>query len=445
MNGRLHLPGLALLGFIVLIFLPGGEAQAVEVERVVSPKGIEAWLVRNHANPIISLKLAFRGGAALDPKGKEGLARMVSTVLDEGAGDLNSQTFQKRLDDLSIPLHFSAGRDTFQGTLKTLTKNRDEAFDLLALALNKPRFDGEPISRMRSQLLAGLRQDAEDPDEIASLSLFKALFPDHPYGRPVKGTPETIRAITADDLRAFVSRRLARDNLLIGVVGDITPERLGMLLDKTFGGLPARASDWRLPEAAKPAGGKTLVVKKPVPQSAIVFAQEGLKRDDPDFYAAYVMNHVLGAGGFTSRLYTEIREKRGLAYSVGSYLYPLDAAGLIYGSAGTANKRVAETLKIIRSQWARMAKKGVTGEELKDAKTYLTGSFPLRFTSNGRVASILIGMQLDQLGIDYLDRRNGYIEAVTLEDVNRVAKKWLNPKKLTVVVVGEPEGVSSGK
>ncbi len=442
MKGMFRLPALALFAFVVLAFWSGGQARAVEVERVLSPKGIEAWLVRNHANPIVSLKFAFRGGAALDPKGKEGLARMVSTLLDEGAGDLDSQTFQKRLDDLSITLHFSAGRDAFQGTLKTLTENTDAAFNLLALALNKPRFDDEPISRMRSQLLAGLRQDAEDPDEIASLSLFKALFPDHPYGRPVKGTPESIGSITAKDLRAFVSRRLARDNLVIGVVGDITPERLGALLDKTFGGLPARASDWRLAKAAKPAGGKTLVVKKPVPQSAIVFAQEGLKRDDPDFYAAYVMNHVLGAGGFTSRLYTEIREKRGLAYSVGSYLYPLDYAALIYGSAGTANKRVGETLKIMRSQWARMAEKGMTPEELKDAKTYLTGSFPLRFTSNGRVASILIGMQLDRLGIDYLDRRNGYIEAVTLEDVNRVAKKWLDPKKLTVIVVGEPTGIS---
>ncbi len=441
MNVVLRLPGLALLGFLFLAFWPGGQARAVEVERVLSPKGVEAWLVRNQANPIISLKFAFRGGAALDPKGKEGLARMVSSLLDEGAGDLDSQTFQKRLDDLSITLHFSAGRDAFQGTLKTLTENRDAAFGLLALAVNKPRFDDEPVSRMRSQLLAGLRRDAEDPDEIAGLSLFKALFPDHPYGRPVKGTPESIGSITAKDMRAFVSRRLARDNLVIGVVGDITPERLGALLDETFGSLPERASDWRIREAAQPAKGKTLVVKKAVPQSAIVFAQQGLKRDDPDFYAAYVMNHVLGAGGFTSRLYTEIREKRGLAYSVGSYLYPLDYAGLIYGSAGTANKRVGETLKIIRSEWARMAGKGMTPEELKDAKTYLTGSFPLRFTSNGRIASILVGMQLDRLGIDYLDRRNAYIEAVTLEDVDRVAKKWLDPGKLTVVVVGEPEGV----
>ncbi|MEE8279382.1 MAG: pitrilysin family protein [Alphaproteobacteria bacterium] len=418
-------------------------ARAIEIQRVVSPGGMEAWLVEDHTNPIIAVRFAFDGGAALDPDGRDGLAEMVSALLDEGAGDLNSQAFQRHLEDLAVRLGFDAGRDTFGGHLRTLTRNRDAAFDLLRLAVTAPKFDDEPVARIRNQILARLRRDSEDPDTIASRTLSRALFPDHPYGRPVRGTPESIAAITTGELRQFVKQRLARANLVIGVVGDIGPGDLARLLDSTFGGLPDRAAAGRVAETKPAVRNATIVVTKPVPQSAIVFGQEGIKRDDPDFYAAYVMNHVLGGGGFTSRLYDQVREKRGLAYSVYSILYPLDHAALILGGAGTANARVAETLSVVRAEWRRLAAGGLTDKELADAKTYLTGSFPLRFTSSGRIASILVGMQRDKLGIDYLERRNSYIEAVTLDDVNRVARRILDADRLTVVVVGEPDGVTS--
>ncbi|MCP5366998.1 MAG: insulinase family protein [Hyphomicrobiales bacterium] len=430
-----------VLCVLVLAAVPAG---AVSIQRVVSPGGVVAWLVEDHTNPIIALDLAFRGGATLDPEGREGLARMVSATLDEGAGGLDSQAFQGRLDDLSISLSFSAGRESFSGSLTTLTGNRDTAFDMLRLALTEPRFDPAPVARIRSQTLAGLRREAEDPDSIADKALMATLFPGHPYGRPAKGTPESVAAITADDLRGFVKRRLARQNLLVGVVGDITAAELAPLLDRTFGALPPRAAPWDLPEVA-PARADTTVIRKPVPQSAISFAQPGLKRDDPDFYAAYVMNHILGGGGFTSRLFNEVREKRGLAYSVGTSLYPLDHAGLIVGDAGTANARVKDTLGQIRAEWRRIVKDGVTGDELKDAKTYLTGSFPLRFSSSGRIASMLVAIQMDKLGIDYLDRRNGLIEAVTMADIDRVIHRLLDPDKLVIVVVGEPEGLALAK
>ncbi len=439
--GRRRLVGAAaflLVGFFALV-----PARAIEIQRVVSPGGVEAWLVEDHTNPIIAVRFAFDGGAALDPEGREGLAEMVSSLLDEGAGDLDSQAFQRRLEDLAVRLRFDAGRDTFGGHLRTLTRNRDAAFDLLRLALTAPRFDDEPVARIRNQILAGLRRDLENPNTIASRTLLRALFPDHPYGRPVGGTSESISAITTGGLRRFVGRRLARANLAIGVVGDITPEVLARLLDSAFGGLPERAAAGRVAETKPASSNETIVVTKPVPQSAIVFGQEGIKRDDPDFYAAYVMNHVLGGGGFTSRLYGEVREKRGLAYSVYSSLYPLDHAALIVGGAGTANARVAETLSVVREEWRRLASGGLTEKELADAKTYLTGSFPLRFTSSGRIASMLVGMQRDNLGIDYLERRNSYIEAVTLDDVNRVARRILRADRLIVVVVGEPDGVTS--
>jgi zinc protease len=416
-------------------------AGAATVERVVSPRGIEAWLIEDHTNPMLSVSFAFRGGAAHDPAGKEGLARMVSALLDEGAGDLNSQAFQRRLEDLAVRLGFSARRDTFGGRLRTLSKNRDAAFDLLRLAVTAPRFDAEPIERIRSQLIAGLKQDLEDPDRIASLALIKQLFPDHPYGRTLRGTSESIGRITANDLRGFVKERLARSDLLIGVVGDIRPDELGALLDKTFMALPKTGSAETIQNVAPRSAGKTVVIRKPVPQSAIVFAQAGLKRDDPDYYTAVVLNHILGGGGFTSRLYLEVREKRGLAYSVGTGLIPMEHTGLLWGTAGTASARTGETLKLIRDEWRRMAHEGVSVEELAEAKRYLTGSFPLRFTSSDRIAAMLVSMQLYDRGIDYFDRRNAFIEAVTLDRINRLAKRLLNPDALSIVVVGDPKKI----
>jgi zinc protease len=445
----MNMRALFLIAFVasLIISVPvraGHEANhTVNIERVVSPAGITAWLVRDTINPIINVRFAFRGGAALDPVGKDGLANMVSGLLDEGAGELDSQSFQRRLEDLSIELRFNAGRDAFSGRLKTLSENKDQAFHLLKVALLEPRFDSEPVKRIRGQILAGLRHDLEDPDTIAGQALARELFPNHPYGRPVDGSRETVMAITSEDLRAFTRQRLTRDNLVIAVVGDMDDKELGRRLDEVFADLPKAGQDLSVKDVQPHTAGRTKVVKMDIPQSAIAFAQKGLKRSDPEFYAAYVMNHILGGGGFTSRLYAQIREKRGLAYSIGSYLYPLDHAGLVQGYGGTANARVGETLEVLKSQWRAMAESGVTPEELADAKTYLIGSYPLRFTSTGSIASILVSIQLQKLGIDFLDQRNKLVEAVNLKNVNRLAKRLLDPENMVVVVVGAPEGVTS--
>jgi zinc protease len=431
--------------FAILVLSPftAGLVLAVEIERVKSSGGIEAWLVRDHTNPIISMRFAFRGGSALDPENLGGLANMAASLLDEGAGDIDSQAFQSTLEDLVISLRFDARRDALGGRLVSLTENRVTAFNLLKLALTRPRFDPEPVERIRSQILAGIRQDSENPGAIASKSLFKRLFPSHPYGRLRSGTAKSVAAITRDDLVAFASSRMAKNNLKIGVVGDITAQSLAAVLDDVFGGLPDTAAPWDIPEAEPQSDGRTQVVEKDIPQSSIVFADRGLKRKHPDFYAAYLMNYVLGGGGFTSRLYDTIRDKRGLAYSVYSGLHPLERAGLIFGGAGTTNAKVSETLSLLRQEWARMADNGVTEQELADAKTYQTGSYPLRFASSGSIAAMLVGIQMEDLGIDYMDRRNSLIEAVTLEDVNRVAKTLLRPDRLSIVVVGKPNGVKS--
>ena len=425
---------LALLGAA----LPAG---AVDIQRVESPGGIVAWLVEEHTIPIIAVEIAFGGGGALDPRGKEGLANLLSGLLDEGAGDLDSQAFQTRLEELAIRLGFDSYRDTFWVSLKTLTENHDEAFALLGLALGAPRFDSDAVERVRGQVLSGLKRDAEDPNEIAGRRFLATAFPAHPYGYPARGTPESVAAISADDLRAAVAQRFARANATIGVVGDIDAAALGLLLDRTLGGLPAAAPAAAVAETRPTPAASLTVIRKPVPQSVVRFGMPGLKRSDPDFYAAYLMNHVLGGGSFTSRLYDEVREKRGLAYSVYSYLSTLDRAGLVMGGVASANARVAEALEVIRGELARLREDGITEDELRDAKTYINGAYPLRLDSNTAIAQSLVAIQLEDLGIDYMERRSSYIDAVTTADIRRVARRLIRLDELIVVVVGDPAGL----
>lgn len=429
------------LAFVALLLLAALPARAVTVEKVVSPGGIEAWLVRDHSNPILAVEMAFRGGSSVEPAAKAGLAHMVASLLDEGAGPYDSQAFQARLEDLAIGLSFEAGKDSFRGHLKTLTENREAAFEMMRLALTKPRFDKEPVERIRSQILTSLARELQDPQSVASRAWFKTVFAGHPYATPTRGEPETVKAITTADLKGYARGWLARDTLVVGAVGDITPDQLGALLDKTFKELPAKAPAIPVTDTAPKAPGKVDVIPRDNPQSVAVFGEAGIKREDPDWYAAYVMNYVLGGGGFSSRLTEEVREKRGLAYSVYSYLSPYEHAGLIIGGVATENARLKESLDLIRAEWKRMAEAGPTEKELADAKTYLTGSFPLQLDSTASIAGVLVAMQMDDLGIDYLDKRNGYMEAVTLEDVKRVARRLLDPARLTVVVVGKPAGM----
>jgi zinc protease len=416
-------------------------ANALEIEEVTSDGGVTAWLVEDHNNPVISVRIAFEGGAALDPKDKAGLASMVAALLDEGAGDMDSQSFRAALEERSIKLSFGAGEDVVYGTLQTLTENRRKAFELLGLAVSQPRFDEEPISRIRSQILSGLASDLADPGTIAWRAFNRIAFPDHPYGVPSDGNPATIKAIKRDDLISFANNRLARDRLVVGVAGDITAEELKSLLDIGFGNLPEKASPFAIPEAEARGAGETAVIEMDIPQSRAVFGHNGVKREHPDYYAASIVNYILGGGSFASRLFEEVREKRGLAYGVYTYLRTLDHTGMVMGSVGTANARIGEALDVIRVEWRRLAENGPTDEEVADAKTYLTGSFPISLTSTSSIASLLVGVQVEELGIDYINRRNDLIEAVTVEDARRVAAELLQADNLTVVVVGKPDGV----
>lgn len=436
---------LALAAAATLCLTAALPAAAVNIERVVSPGGIEAWLIRDTKNPIIALRFAFEGGSELDPADKLGLSMLAAGTLDEGAGKLDSQAFQGALEDDSIELGFSAGRDDFSGAVTTLRETKDKAFDLLRLALTQPRFDQEAVDRIRGQMVAGLRRSQSDPSYWAQLALGQTLFPDHPYGRPQRGTAETLAAIGREDLVAFTKTRLTRDGLTVAVSGDISAAELAPLLDRIFGELPATGTRAMVADIQAQGAGQTIAINRPIPQTIILMAQQGIKRDDPDWYAATVLNYVLGGGGFSSRLMDEVREKRGLTYGVGSGLQPWDHAALIAVSGSTVNEKAGQAIDLIKQIWGEVAKKGITEAELGDAKTYLTGSFPLQFTNNEAIAGLLLSVQREGLGIDYLNKRNDLINAVTLADIRRVAARLLDPAKLTTVVVGQPVGVKADK
>jgi zinc protease len=417
----------------------------MRIQEVTSPGGIKAWLVESRQVPLIAMRFAFAGGAAHDPDGKEGLANFVSGILDEGAGELGSIEFQERQEELAVKLEFEAGRDMFVGSFQTLTRNSEEAAGLLHLALTKPRLDADAVERIKGQILTGLKFDLNDPREVASKEWFKLAFKGHPYARPVKGTMESVARIGAEDLRGFVRSVLARDTLKVAVVGDIDARTLGPMLDKVFGDLPASSGLKPVTEAAPPAGPQRKHIEMNVPQSVAVFGHGGFKRKDKDFIASYVLNYILGGGGFNSRLTEEVREKRGLAYSVYSYLSPYQSAAIYVGNVATENKSMVRSLKVIGDELQRMAEKGPTAEELKNAKQYLTGSYPLRFDTSSKIANQLLWIQIEDLGLGYIDTRNEKIEAVTLDDIRRVAKRLLKADGLIVTIVGKPEDSAEEK
>ncbi|MEC9435640.1 MAG: pitrilysin family protein [Pseudomonadota bacterium] len=436
------LPALALAAAAALALLPlRPAAAATDVQVVTSPGGITAWLVEEHSIPMLAMEMQFRGGASREPADKPGVTDFLAHMFDEGAGDLDSAAYSARADRLALRAGFSAGRDGFNVSAAMLTESRDASVDLLRLALTEPRFDPDAMERVRNGLLSGLAGDETDPGAILGRAWRKALFGDDPYGREVAGTTDSIAAMTPEDLRAMRAVALNRDGLAIGVVGDITAEALGPLLDRLLGDLPdAPLPD--LPRAELSADRSLEVIPLDVPQSVATLVAEGLDRHDPDFIPAYVMNHILGGGGFTSRLTEEVREKRGLTYSVYSYLAPYDRAALIASGISSANARIGEAIEVIKAEFARMRDGGATADELDKAQRYLTGAYPLRFDSNGKIAGQLAGLMADGFEPDYIENRNAMIEAVTLDDIARVAKRLLDPAKLKVVVVGQPEGLA---
>ncbi|WP_061933524.1 pitrilysin family protein [Aureimonas sp. AU22] len=411
-------------------------AEAVEIKQVTSPGGIHALLVEDYTNPLIAMRFAFKGaGSTQDAAGKEGTANLLSGLLDEGAGTIDSAAFQAKLDELGVSLSFDSSYDNFSGNFRTIVENEDAAFDLLRLAVNEPRFDAEPVERIRGQIAAGILANEQDPGTLAAKAFRDTVFPGHPYSRPSEGTVDTLKTVTADDLRAFRQKTFGRDNLVVGVVGAIDEATLKTRLDEIFLPLREKADLVAVPDV-QPVTGKRDDVVLDLPQTQIQFALPGVKRDAPEFFAAYLANHILGGGTFDSRLYKEIREKRGLAYGAGSYLTNYDHAAMLAGATATRADKAKESIEIIRAELKRLAEEGPSQEELDRSKAFVKGSYAVQnLSSSLSIASTLVGIQLDDLGIDYIEKRQGLIDAVTLDEVKAIAKRLLSVDP-TIVTVG---------
>ncbi len=432
---------LALMGALICLALP--LRAEVAIQEVTSPGGIKAWLVENHDIPFTALNIRFKGGTSLDAAGKRGAVNLMTALIEEGAGDLDSQAFAAARDGMAAEFDFASDSDGVSVSARFLTDTSAQATDLLHLALTKPRFDAQAIERVRGQVLQNIASNAKDPGTIASDLLSKAAFGDHPYGSSGDGTVDSVQALTRDDLLAAYHGALARDRIYVAAAGDISATDLGLMLDKLLGDLPATGAP-QPADVALTAKGDVTQQSFPGPQSTISFYQGGIKFEDPDYFAATILNEILGGNGFSSRLMDQVREKRGLTYGIDTSLAAYDHAALLAGSVATSNEKAAETMQVIRDVWADVAKNGVTQKEVDDTKTYLTGAYPLRFDGNKRIASILVGMQMLGLPVTYPAERNAKVQAVTLADVNRVAAKVLTPDKLTFIVVGDAKGVASG-
>jgi zinc protease len=436
----------ALLGAaaaLALTSLASSPSQAAaKIQRLVSPGGIEAWFVQDATVPLIAMEYAFGGGAAQDPANKPGLGNMVASLLDEGSGDMDSKTYHERLDRRAIELSFTSSRDNFRGSLRMLKENKDEAYDLLRSALMAPRFDNTDIERIRNQVLSSLRRESTNPNSLAGRKFLEVAYGNHPYGRGANGTLESVPTITVEDLRAYVGQVIAKDTLRIAVVGDVDPDTLGKLLDKTFGGLPAKGNLTPVADVVASKPPQRAFVPLDVPQTTVTFGGPGILRHDPDFMAGYVVNHILGGGGLSSRLYREVREKRGLAYSVYESLMWMDHSALFIGNTGTRADRAGETIDAIEQEIRRIAEEGPTQKELDDAKSYLKGSQMLALDTSSKLAQALLQYQLDKLPIDYIEKRNGLVDAVTLEDAKRASKRLWGQGLLTVVVGRTPQAAA---
>ncbi|WP_425039841.1 M16 family metallopeptidase [Primorskyibacter sp. S187A] len=429
-----------LAACLSLVWLTSAARAEIDIKEVTSPGGLTAWLVEDHSIPFVALEIQFKGGASLDPADKRGVTYLMSGLLEEGTGDLDARGFARKVEMLAASFDYDTSDDGISISARFLTDTTDEAIDLLRRSITEPSFPQDAIERVRAQVLSSIASDQTDPSTIARQSFDALAFGDHPYGQPVSGTAEVVEALTRDDLVAAHRAALARDRVYISAVGDITAEQLGAVMDTLLGALPAEGGAFpnEVPFGLEPG---VTVVEYDTPQSVALFGHPGLERDHPDFIAAFVINTIFGGGGFEARLMQEVREKRGLTYGIYSYLMPKEFSHAFVGQFSSANDRIAEAIDVVQAEWARIASEGVSQTELEEAKTYLTGAYPLRFDGNRRIANILVGMQVDDIPMSYVQERNDLVNALTLEEINRVASELFRPDELGFVVVGKPEGL----
>lgn len=417
-----------------------GPAAAIDIQPVTSPDGHSAWLVEEHSIPIVSIEVIFTGGGAIEPEGRNGATALMTALLSEGAGDLDAQGYAAALEGLAGSISFEATRDSTTLSIRALSENRDAVIDLAVLALNQPRFDADSMARVRAQTIASLERTSHQPNTIAQQTYAAIGFDGHPYARPTDGTPESVAALTRDDILAAHRTAFSADRVHIGAAGDLSAAELGAIIDRLLHDLPSATAPLPAYRSFGAAGGVT-VIEHPGPQSVIQFGHAGIPWDDDDFMPSFILNQIFGGGGFSSRLMDQIREQRGLTYGIYTSLASSRFGDAFTGRFSTANDTAGAAIDLVRQQFDWLANGGITQQDLERAQTYLTGAYALRFDGNAAIAQILASMQFQSFAIDYVNLRNDLVRAVTLADIQRVAARLARPEALRFVVVGQPQGL----
>ena len=398
------------------------------VQEVVSPSGLKAWLVEDQSLPIVTFEMAWQGGSVTDPENQRGVTYVLSTMLNEGAGPLDSLAFQKAMADKAITLNFDSSRDHLTGTLRCLSKFKQTCFELLKLALTAPRFDDDALARMKADHHARVRSRQQNPSSIAYDQFFASAFAGHPYAHPSRGAIDSVKALSPEDLAAHFKRHIARDNLYLAVVGDIDGQELAPLMDEIFAALPAQNSLPEIAPAVPQPGPYSAHTQRGGPQTTVVFGFQGIDYHDPLYFPARVLTTVLGDGGLASILTEEVRNKRGLAYSVNTQLMNLTHANMWIGSVASDNKTAQQAMDVIQAEMDKVisapdAFRETHADSIADVKTYLAGSYALNFDSGKKIAGQLLGVQLIGLPITYFETRNERVHRVTMPQALRAADK----------------------
>ena len=411
----------------------------VNIQNIKTNLGLTSWLVENSQSPVVSLFLAFRdAGSKMDPEGKAGLCSYLTKLLQEGAGEFDARAFKEYLLEKNIQLSVYSTMDCLYINIRTIKENIDDALKMVHLMLTQPRFDKRDCDRVQQQMLTFYSQMLVNEGGRLKDKFNETIYGQHPYGQTYGERFKNLSSLTPEILKQYMKDRLCRDCLVVSAAGHITAQHLSELLDKTVGKLPEKAIPCTLGQAPFLNKGTLTVDHFDIPQSLLVFVHPGIKRNDPSFFAALIVSKILGDGGFESRLWNEIREKRGLTYGIGCQLNWSDQDALLMGQTSTKNESVGEMVNLIKQEWQKMANHGVTSEEVNFVKDRLIGSFALGFSSTHQIAAALTSYQLDHLPIDYINTRNSLIRDVTLEQIQAAIKTFIFPKDLTFIIVGKP-------
>ncbi len=426
-----------LIVTIVFFFFTANQSIALDFKSLKTDSGIKFWLIEDKSLPLVSVSFLFKGGSSLDPVGKEGVTNLMTSLLDEGSDNFSPSEFKLAMRENGVKISYSAGKEKINGTFQVVKSQIQEGFWLLYESLNKPIFQSDKINEVKSQIEASIKIDQSNISTIASDKFNDFFFINNKLGKAVKGNLDSLSKIKRSDILKSFKKSITKNNLVIGIAGDISSELAKKYIDYVFGNLPINNSIKPISKIPNLRNGVE-IFEIDTPQTTVVFGQIGLSRNNKDYFSARIANYILGGGGFQSRLYKEIRERNGLVYSIYSYLLPFERTGIIIGGFQTRNANVKNTIQKVRDEWINIRVNGISKKELANAKTYFKGSFSRNLTTTISIANLLMIVQYYDLGEDYFANRDLIIDNVKLNHVNKLVKNLFDNDKLFFMVVGKP-------